>query len=513
MKNGTKTFCWIVSTIVIVAASFGSLLLCGSLYAQSQTQWSSLPSIDSVTSPAVTGHEDGKVYIVGIAFSGLVAYTSANAPGGWTEWQIIGPQPSAGPFSFAFYAQPDTAPFIVRSGAVLYLFVRGKDNNLYESHKQGSSAWSDWQQLTSDGRVTGRISVAHMPLDKSFHVIFTSADQTVEYRCYVADSLVWSQRGATTQWNNAVEGTAGTDGSNLVVAVIMQNDQQLIAQSKSSSWDSWTSLGAKSAGSNGNFYEVSDVIYTAGYFHVAYAISYLIDDISMHHAYEIQHWRIRPGQVDTQSIRTVSTYNPVVTDPDGFLVDITHPRISLIAYRNKLVMAYRDPMKLVRYARWDNADPAAPWITGKAIPDATKRTDYRPALGTLNRRPFLSHNDYAANNFGNDLFAAISETGTDSLLFINFSRAIFSREIDSQLAVYNSNSDGQTTVCRNQNDPLAPSLIADIGQDGRPFFTELGYILWTLPNWLIGSNFKRAGTSGLPSREYIREVQSQSNLR
>jgi hypothetical protein len=499
-KEGTmkrKALLGLTAAIVMVSWIFTSPFLYKSAYADSQTQWSELPPIDSYTSPAVSGHQDRRLYIVGIAFNGLVSYTSADKPGSWTAWEIIGPQPSGGLFSNAFYADPNTPPLIVRDETTIYLFVRSKDNNLYETHKQGSSDWSNWQKLTSDGRVAGRISVALTQLPKSFHVIYSSANSTVEYRRFLADSSNWTQSGTVEQWDNAVEGTIGTDGTNRIVVVIRRNDRQLLLQSRADPWIAqWTFLGLLSAGAQGNFYDISEIVYTGGAFHVAYAINHRTDDVSDQYVNEIQHMRMRPGQDDTHSIRSIASYNPVVTDPDGMLVAISHPRISLNVYRNKLVLAYRDPMGFVRYARWDNADPVAPWIAGNAIPDPTRRTDHRPALGVLDRRPFLTYDDYGKANFGNDLFAAIAETGTYSLRVMNFSRALFTKEVNAQFSLYNSNSDGQQVVCRNQNDPLAPSLIADIGQDGRPFFTELGYVLWTLPNWLFGTNFKTAGTLG-----------------
>ena len=498
MKSKTVAFFGAAFTVAMAVWSFACLLPSQSAYAKSQTRWSDLPPIDSLTSPAVSGHQDGRVYVVGVAFNGLVACTSAEIPGGWTEWVIIGPQPTVGPFSPAFHADPHTPPIIVRDETTLYLFVRGKDDNLYETHKQGDSVWSDWQKLTSDSHVTGRISVAFTQPGKSFHIIHTGPNYTLEYRRYLASSEKWVQSGTTEQWHDAREGAIGTDGTNQVVAVIMQYDRRLLIRSKQSPWTApWMSLGELSAGSEGDFYDISDIAFTGGSFHVVYAIHHLVDDVSMLFTNEIQHLRIHSGQGDAHPIRTVATYNPIVTDPEGMLVAIRHPLIALHAYRNKLVVAYRDPMRFVRYARWDNADPAAPWIAGYAVPDATRTTDHRPALGALNKRPYLIDSDYGKANFGNDLFAAITQTGTDSLLVMNFSRAILTKEVNAQFSVYDSNSDSQLTdVCRNQNDPLGPSFIADIEQDGRPFFTELGYVLWTLPNWLIGMNYKRAGTLG-----------------
>ncbi len=487
----------VIALCLMVAAGSGNILI-DSAFAQAQTQWSELPPIDSFATPAVSSYSDSRLYVAAVAFNGLVHYTSTASPGGWSAWSLIGPQPSSGFFNPAFYADTGTAPVLIRDDTVLYLFVRGKDNNFYETHKQGIASWTDWQKLTTDGHFEGRFSVALTKPDNSLHVLYARTNQTVEYRRFLIKpgTTPWYQSGSVEQWSNAVEGTVGTDGTSQLVAVIRKNDRQLLVQRKVSPWiASWKPIGTLSAGSQGNFYDISDVVYGTGAFHVAYAINHIVDDIAQTYAYEIQHIRIRPGEADTQSIRSVANYNPFVTEPDGTLISITQPQIALSLYRNKLVLSYKDPMGFVRISRWDSADPTAPWV-GNAISDAGHRTDHRPALGTLNRRPSLSVADYGSSNFGNDLFAAITEKGTDSILFTNFSRAALSKDVDTQFSVYNSNSDGQPVVCRNQNEPLAPSLIGDIGQDGRPFFTELGYVLWTMPNWLIGNNYKTAGTLG-----------------
>ena len=94
--------------------------------AQNQTQWAALPDIDTLTSPAVCEHSDGQIYIVGIAFNGLVAFTSSATPDGWKPWEIIGPQPATGIGDPAFYADPNTEPTLLREAADLYLIVRGK---------------------------------------------------------------------------------------------------------------------------------------------------------------------------------------------------------------------------------------------------------------------------------------------------------------------------------------------------------------------------------------------------
>ncbi|MBW2307020.1 MAG: hypothetical protein JRG73_08810 [Deltaproteobacteria bacterium] len=475
----------------------------GLAYAQNQTLWSQLPDIDSSTSPVIFGHSDGSLHAVGIAFNGIAAYTSTSTPGGWGPWQIIGPQPTGQLGDPAFYTNPDTRPVLIQDGNTLYLLVRGHNDNLYETHKTGGGNWSSWQQLTTDGPVRGRLSVAltrpAVPVEineRYIHVLYKSVDTTVEYRRFLISAAPWTQSGTAEQWSNAVEGTIGTDGTNQLLAVIRGNDRKLLVQKKLYPWNAtWKHVFWLTAeGDQGDFFDISSVVYLGGAFHVVYAKKFRPDDVSPVYTHQLQHFRIPLGQQESGYF--ITSYDPQVTDPDGNPIAYSHPQTELIVYRNKLVMAYRDPWGWIRYARWDNAGPFGPWIGGGII-DGSRRTEHRPALGVLDRRPFITPNAaWAAANFGHDLFAAITDITTDAIMFVNFSRAIFTKEIDAQFAVYNSNSDGLDPVCRDQNEPFAPTLIPNIGQDGRPFFTELGYVLWTLPHWFVGTLYKRAGTIG-----------------
>lgn len=452
-------------------------------YAHKQSAWTPLPAITSNTTPAVSGHSDGRVYTVAVAHSGLMAYTSTVAPGGWNVWQIIGPAPA--PFlDPAFYFDPDTPPVLARDGNTLYLFARGRNDNLYEAHKVGSNTWSSWHQLTTDGRVLGRLSVVLTRLAGTLdvHVIHTSENSTVTYRRF--DSS-WNQGGLAQQWNNALEGVLATDGVNEVWAVIRTDDRRLLIEKKSPPWTSaWQSVTGRLAdGPQGEFFNISNAVYFGGAVHIAYAMKYLCDDVSGRYCHTLAHTRIRSGQADDGYVRFITDYTPQGSE---------HPQAELIVYRNKLVMAYKDPQGWVRYARWDNADPTTPWIGQEIV--AWASTHQRPALGVLNRRSFLSGNDYGTSNFGDDLFAVISDSRNNGLLwFINFSRAIFYRDIHPQLYVYTYNLNGG---CPPQTDPSAPTLVPDISQLGWPFFSELGYSFWMLPNWFAGSTGNRIFREG-----------------
>ncbi|MBI4470940.1 MAG: hypothetical protein HY650_16620 [Acidobacteria bacterium] len=478
-------------------------------YAHSQTAWTKLPPITSNVTPAVSGHSDGRVYTVAVAFNGLMAYSSTVAPGSWDAWQTIGPAPSTGPtLTPAFYADPDTSPVLIRFGDVLYLFARGRDNNLYASFKAGNNDWASWksgvtwQSLTSDGRVRGRFDVAlTAPGDFGgnfdIHVLYASESNSVEYRRF---DFFGNPVSATEKWSNGVEGTIGTDGANQVWMAIRTNGRQVLIEAKTRNGPAFTNpsqlgwaLGSSGSvtsrladGPQGAFFNISNVVYFAGAFHVAYAVKYLCDDVSGRYCHDLAHTRIRPGKPDDGYVRFITDYTPQGTE---------HPQAELIVYRNKLVMAYRDHQGWIRYAYWDSADPTTPWVGREII--AWASTQQRPGLGALNRRPFLSGNDYATSNFGDDLFAVVNDSRTNGLLwFINFSRGIFIPQIGEQFALYNSNSDGMNPVCRDQNDPFAPTLESNLSQDGRPFLTELGYNLWTLPHWLAGRTFKDATELG-----------------
>lgn len=496
-RRGLIFFVWgCIFFIALVAAESG--------LAADQSKWSALPAIDSYTSPAVSEHSDGKVYIAGVAFSGIVAYTSTDSPTGWGSWDIIGPAPSGGIFDPAFYADPETNPVLLRHGTRLYLFTRGRNDNLYETHKEGAG-WSNWQQLTSEGDVKGRISIAltkpagtaASPASNQSHahVIYKTTGNVVIYRRFLITAGAWSEAGVKEQWTNAVEGTIGTDGANQLLAVIRRNDRQLLVEKKLRPWNAvWKTLFfLQPTGASGDFFDITNIVYLGEAFHFAYAKKYRPDDVSPSYAHVIEHFRVPPGR--TESGYRVDSYNPTVMDPEYKILGTSHPSMTLAGYRNKLVLAYKDPAGWVRYARWDNADKSKPWL-GNGIVDPSRRTDERPALGVFSNRPNISWADYGNSNIGNDLIAAITERTTDSILYANFSRAMHVDLIETQFNVYTSNSDTLDPVCRNQSEPFAPTLVTDLGSDGRPFLTELGYVLWTLPEWFIGDFFAEAGTRG-----------------
>jgi hypothetical protein len=98
----------------------------------------------------------------------------------------------------------------------------------------------------------------------------------------------------------------------------------------------------------------------------------------------------------------------------------------MICYRNKLIVAFKDHLGWIRYARLDSTDPDMPWIPlyGEII--AGRSTSARPALTT-----FTSANLSAGNRFGYDIFAAVKGRSNNKTYFINFSRIIFKQYLKS----------------------------------------------------------------------------------
>ncbi len=455
-----------------------------------QVVWTKLPAITSHTSPAITSIKRYRIYMVVIAHTGCVYYSSTNSPGGWTPWQSIGS---------SFRAHPSTPPVIVQKDNTLYLFVRGKDDNLHVAHKNREGYWSGWNKLTSSGLVKGRISVAITRMRGGgrdvigFHLLYRSENSAKKPTVvYLRFNSNWKQQGPGKIWQDALEGVIGTDGERDILTVIRTVNQELLLVRKvrqASRWIQFQQVGGRGvSGAGVGIFDISNVVFYAGAYHLAYSRSYVSNpEFGGGHVNAIEHTWIPRGKVDSGLVQTITDYTP-----EGN----SHPKTRLIVYRKKLVAAYSDPEGFIRYAYWDTADPATPWI-GNEIVDKGSRTKTRPALAVFNRRDTLSGNDYNNNNFGNDLFAAVKEDGADTIGFINFSRAIFIKKIDAQLAVYNSMTG---TVCTDQGKANSPVLVADIARDGRPFYTEIGYVFWTMPSRLLGDAFKKTAEKACKDR-------------
>lgn len=74
------------------------------------------------------------------------------------------------------------------------------------------------------------------------------------------------------------------------------------------------------------------------------------------YVFGLEHARYRAGKSDDGYRRMITGW-----DSNG-----QPPQPELCVYRNTLVAAYRDAQGYIRYARWDNADSAGPWV-GKEV--------------------------------------------------------------------------------------------------------------------------------------------------
>ncbi len=472
----------IVSLIVLWASTCA-------LFAQDrQAFWTDLPNIDSYASPALAGHSDRQLYATAVAFDGLVAFSRTVRPGAWSAWQIIGPAPCAPEpcVDLSFRADVSTEPVLVRDGDTLRLFVRGDDDNLHETHKTGSAAWSPWRALTTAGDVLGRLTAARTLSNcggavKEFHVAYPGPNNTLVNRRF---DKALNQVGAPKLWAGVEEGVIASNGSDQVCVAMRTASQRIKFETLNRPWtQSWRPSTELGPGGGGAFFDISNLAHLGGGYHLAFSVKYLCDDVGATYCHTLAHTRVRPGQPDDGFVRFFSGYTPAGDN---------HPLSRLAVYRDKLVLAYKDADGQVRAARWDNADPAGDWVGDKTV-DAGRATRLRPALGTLDRRPALSGADWNAANFGNDLFAALHNRDTNGFAFMNFSRGVMVREIAEQFNIYNY---GMPAGCPSQGQPNAPTLVANILEDGRPVYTEIGFNIWMLPHRFSKSIFRDSAEKG-----------------
>lgn len=484
-------------------ASIGDRTLVAYTFAKPYpASWSPLPVLDSYTVAAISGHNDGRLYAAAITFDGHMYSTSTTSPRGWAAWESVGPAhncPSQPCIDPAYHFEPNTQPVLLfrkyATGAAIVLFARGIDNNIYFAAKgagtNSSTPWTEWRQLTTGGRVRGRISVAYtvsLPEGAIYHILYASEANTVEYRPFGGD---FAQVGPTQVWTDAMEGTIASDGVNEVWSAIKSTYPAILIEKKQRPWSSpWQPAAMRTAGgAQGQFFDISNLVYFSGAYHVAYSYKYLCGGS---YCQAFAHSRFRAGLNDDGHVQVLFMYTPQGSD---------HPQAELAIYRNKLVMAYKDENGWIRYARWDNADPFSPWVGNSIVSNG--RSSHRPALAALDRRARLTTNaDYIVPNFGNELFAVVNGFSDDRLWFTDFSRAIFIQELDPQFDIYLSHSDdyildGRPYICVDQDHLLAATKITRLSKEGRPFLSELGYNLWVLPDWLSGHIFKDAGRMGV----------------
>ncbi|MFO0647281.1 MAG: hypothetical protein U0326_13670 [Polyangiales bacterium] len=446
----------------------------------SASAWSTVSGVSTRATPALRSL-NGALHMVAISTSGTLRHsTTTTSAAGWSAPVDAG-RPSAAALA------TDTAPVLLADGTTLYAFARGADNNLYRASRSAGGAWSAWTALTASGNVRGRISVAFSrysilvngepgPSVLVTHALYPAASGGAEYARFENGALV-----VTNGFAGADEGVIASNGSTeTYVALRGRQSMTVFRATRSSTGWGWTLVGTRGTfGTLGRVYDVSDLAYFAGAFHVVYSYrTQLLPDYNT--VYRTAHARFIPGRSDDSFYRLVTTFAPS-QDPDvagvtsvGRLV----PEATLAVYRNKLVAAYRMPDATVRYARWDNADPTAPWLGNARV--ASGSSHRRPALGAFNGRGAVT--DYGASNYGDDLFAASVDASLAAARAVDFSRAIFKVDVGAQFNLYTSNSDTLDPVCRDQSDPYGPTPVSVASED-RPFVSELGFALWALPAW------------------------------
>jgi|GEM_PF-1514806 len=429
--------------------------------------WNQMVGIETEVQPAIAGYTDSfrRLYMTVVGPEGSVHFSKTGFSGNWSLWQPVAEASAPG---FA----TDTAPILVENEDVLYLLARGNDNNLYRSFKDLNNDWSAWQPITSHGRIDGRFSVTltrsmTSPGVLEAHILYTSPGPGVEY----LQTANWIQQGNPQQWGGAEEGTIGSDGQDQVWVAIQAGNQLLIERAGRIDGWNFQPVTTRSASA---ILDVSSVVFFNNAYHVAYSQRKLIDDVSLDYATELRHIRIRPDDPGDFYQRLI-TASPA---QDGY-----YPQSELTVYRNKLIMAYKDSDGWVRYVRWDNADSTTPWTGGDIV--SCGRTSHRPVIAEQDFRIPVVKSDtnswafYSNDNFGHDLFVATTDSNSRTIEFINFSRSIFKKEMDRDFAFFEKITDYNS-----------PSMPINLLTDNRPYLSELGYLLWTLPNWLAEGIFQ-----------------------
>jgi hypothetical protein len=435
------------------------------LHVDVRYHWLRTEGLQTQASPALSAHTDNRLYMAAVADDGLVRVTSTQKPGAWAVWQTLWGAPGAG-FDLS------TPPVFVRDGTVLYVFVRGADNNLYRASKNGALPWTSLTALITDSSVRGRVEVASSRSSRSTsetHIVYTGLSG-VQYARFTGSTLA-----STRVWLGALDGVVATDGQDrLFVAIRRTSSVETQRADRGTGWN----FGAAGTDGASGVYDLSNAVFFDDAFHVLVARRQMVSPGT--YEYELVDRKAKltaEFTVGFVTLTRLATYKPVAD---------RHVAASLVVYRNKLVTAFRDPTGAVRRGRLDNADPAAPWIVGGAVEEAV--TDFRPALASFDARPVLAPVDYRYSNFGDDTFVAVP--GKDMggrIAFINFSRALFRYDFDAQFTLYDTSDD---TLC----DPVAPHMSAmsvpDLWLEGRPVLSEVGYNLWMFPNWFVKDLFR-----------------------
>lgn len=441
-------------TIVLLA-----LALCGCEI----NNWSGAGNYQSMSSPALSSHSDNRLYIAAVGTNSVIAYTSAEKPSQWDTWQPIGPEPRP-------LFNPETAPILVRDDTFLHVLARGTDNNLYHAKKAGSTPWSAWEQILAGNQVTGRISAAITraagAITSELHAVYAS-EYYVRYARFRDGNLL-----ATHSWiggeGGGIEGVVASDAKDRIAVA---KRYTLVARYETATRA--TQWAFEPMGEQHQALDVSNIVYFDMAFHV---LSSQVESGK----FNLVHSRVVPG-ANSVTKRVISSGWP-------------EPQLSSLAlYRNKLVAVWSAPNGRIAASRWDNADPAGPWVGTTSVTDRTSKS--RPALAALNRRPMISGQEWSLPNFGNDLFSAISMANADgNVAYINLSRHLLHFDIHGDLSIWNPQSTQAPPSCGLIGAPSGSLESTNLRGDGRAVLTEIGFNLWMLPSWFTKGLYARYAT-------------------
>lgn len=436
------------------------------LFRGTDDPWKPIIHLADFSNPTISGHSNGRLYVAAVGSGGELRLAESTSPG---EWATVSVPPGPPPHGF----DPNTSPVLVREGEELHLLIRGADNELYHSVRRNSNPWSSLTQLTSDARVLGEFSVATGTVSGqvSIHVGHYAGEDRVRYIRMVG--------GTTTSryWNNARQIQIGqVSDSEILVTVLYRNGYGIYANDDYSRPNLFRPIHEVRPRSMETLSAISAPTRFAGRYHYMLIERAPADDFSDEQFYTLFHISVteRPPAAPTEVVRRY-------IGPSG------SPSLSveLIHYRNKLVTLYTDTKRRLHYARLDNADPHSPWIHGGQL--GRLQSNGNPSLALFNGRLALDATDFRYQQYGNDLFAvATPDTGAGSrgVSFLNVTRVIFQRELDRQFALLddakNVGGDAEEDRPRQMN----------LWMDERPVVTELGYLLWTLPNWIAETQFQ-----------------------
>lgn len=428
--------------------------------------WLRITGLSTSTGISVAGFADNRVYAAAVSNAGQLVFSSSQQPDTWTAWTNV----AAAPVSFG----TPTTPLLLPDGDRLLLLARGNDNNLYLSTRlRGGSAWGLWQALTVDASVNGRITAALTRTTATstpeLHVAYVGVG-TTHYRRFTGTTLQAARR-----FNGSIDLTVGSNGTSTVLLAARLADK--VDFYRLARGSSWNAVLASSHGAPLEVLDISNIVYYAGGFHVAYSMSEVQDDVTQTLAHMVRHVRIGATSTPVSILfRDVYHYSPGTSG---------HPLVEMAVFRQKLLMLMRDEAGMLRAARFDNADPALPWTSTAVV--SAGRASHRPSLAMLEARDGLVNTPYNDWRYGDELIAGVRNGG--SVYFNMVSRTLLKEDLRKQINVFQSDSNR----CVNQSEPLAPTPI-DLSQEGRPYLAEAGQPLWWLPGWFINGFYQRYST-------------------